>query len=50
MTLDDPRPGHYPLLFMTGHYDFQFTEAEAAGLARYLPRGGMLLGDLGGAG
>ena len=26
-----------------GGYDFQFTEAEAAGLARYLQRGGMLV-------
>src|SRR6185437_7490428 len=29
--------------FMTGHYDFQFTPGEAAGLARYLNRGGLLV-------
>ncbi|MFT2621816.1 DUF4159 domain-containing protein, partial [Escherichia coli] len=40
--LDDPEVGRFPLLFMTGHYDFQFTKEEAAGLVRYLQRGGML--------
>ena len=43
VTLDDKRTGHFPLLFMTGHYDFQWSEAEAAGLARYLNRGGLLV-------
>jgi hypothetical protein len=42
VTLDDAEAGHYPLLFMTGHYDFRLSEAEAEGLARYLQRGGML--------
>jgi hypothetical protein len=42
VTLDDPEAGHYPLLFMTGHYDFQLTKAEAEHLGRYLQRGGML--------
>lgn len=47
VTLDDKQAGHFPLLFMTGHYDFQLTEAEAAGLARYLQRGGLLVASAG---
>ena len=43
VTLDDPQAGNFPLLFMTGHYDFQLTDREAAGLARYLERGGLLV-------
>jgi hypothetical protein len=42
VALDAKETGHFPLMFMTGHYDFAFTDAEAAGLARYLNRGGML--------
>jgi hypothetical protein len=41
--LEDPQTGHFPLLFMTGHYDFSLAKEEAAGLARYLQRGGMLV-------
>jgi len=41
--LDDPELGNYPLLFMTGHYDFQFSKEEAEKLAKYLERGGMLV-------
>jgi hypothetical protein len=47
VALDDKQLGHYPLLFMTGHYDFQLSDAEAAGLARYLKRGGLLVGSAG---
>lgn len=43
VTLDDKQTGHFPLLFMTGHYDYQLTDAEAAGLARYLQKGGILV-------
>jgi hypothetical protein len=43
VTLDDPQTGHFPLLFMTGHYDFQLSKEESAGLARYLQRGGMMV-------
>lgn len=43
VTLDDKGTGHFPLLFMTGHYDFRLTDAEASGLVRYLNRGGMLV-------
>ncbi len=47
VTLDDKQLGHFPLLFMTGHYDFQLSEAEVAGLAHYLKRGGLLLATSG---
>jgi hypothetical protein len=47
LTLDDKDLGHFPLLFMTGHYDFELSEAEAAGLARYLERGGLLVATAG---
>lgn len=43
VPLDDPRLGEYPLLFMTGHYDFQFTKEEAKGLRDYVERGGLLV-------
>lgn len=43
VTLDDPAAGNYPLLFMTGHYDFRLSPAEAEGLAKYLERGGLLV-------
>jgi hypothetical protein len=43
VTLDDPQAGNHPLLFMTGHYDFRLSKAEAEGLTRYLQRGGMLV-------
>jgi hypothetical protein len=41
-ALDEAELGNYPLVFMTGHYDFHLAPAEAEGLARYLQRGGML--------
>lgn len=43
VPLDDPQLGEFPLLFMTGHYDFELTAEELGGLRRYLERGGMLL-------
>ncbi len=43
VPLNDERLGEYPLLFMTGHYDFQLTKEEAAGLRDHLERGGMLV-------
>lgn len=43
VALDDPLLGRYPLVFMSGHHDFRLTPAEAAGLAGYLRRGGMLV-------
>ncbi len=41
--LDDPQLGSFPMVFMTGHYDFSFTPAEIAGLTNYLQRGGVLV-------
>lgn len=43
LTLDDPNIGNYPLVFMTGHHDFQLSKEEAAGLVEYLNRGGMVI-------
>jgi pimeloyl-ACP methyl ester carboxylesterase len=43
VTLDDPAVGNFPVLFMTGHYDFRLSPAEAEGLAKYLHRGGLLV-------
>jgi hypothetical protein len=43
VPLDDAGLGNFPLVWMTGHYDFQFTPEEAASLARYLKQGGMLV-------
>jgi hypothetical protein len=43
VPLDSPELGNFPLLWMTGHYDFQFTPEEAAHLGRYLKQGGMVM-------
>jgi hypothetical protein len=49
VTLDDPQQlGRFPMVWMTGHYDFQLTKGEAAGLGEYLKRGGMLVVTAGG--
>ncbi|MHB1033165.1 MAG: DUF4159 domain-containing protein [Pirellulales bacterium] len=45
VQLNDPKALNYPLLYMTGHFDFQFTKDDAARLQRYLKAGGMLLAD-----
>jgi Domain of unknown function (DUF4159) len=45
--LDEPQLGHFPVVFMTGHYDFQLSAAEATGLAQYLRRGGLLVASAG---
>jgi hypothetical protein len=47
VNLDDRHAGHFPLLFMTGHYDFRLSDAEATGLARYLKHGGLLVATAG---
>ncbi len=36
-------PVDIPLLYMTGDYDFTFTDAEAQSLARFLSQGGTIL-------
>ena len=43
VPFDDPQLGEFPLLFMTGHYDFQLTAEETAGLKQYVERGGMVV-------
>ncbi|MFW6038867.1 MAG: DUF4159 domain-containing protein, partial [bacterium] len=34
--------GQYPLVFMTGHYDFELTDAQVTNLRQYFKRGGVL--------
>ena len=43
VDLADPHIGDYPMVLMTGHYDFELTEQEISNLRNYLKRGGMLL-------
>ncbi len=45
VRLEDPKAMGYPLLYMTGHDDFRWTEKQAAWLQHYLKAGGMLLAD-----
>ena len=35
----------YPLIYMTGHREFAYTDEQAAALRKYLDRGGFLLAD-----
>ncbi len=41
----DPRMANYPLLYMTGHNEFQWDAEEVERMQRYLKAGGMLLAD-----
>jgi hypothetical protein len=41
----DRESATYPLLYMTGHREFAWSQEEAAKLQRYLKAGGMLLAD-----
>jgi hypothetical protein len=43
--LKDPRTATYPLLYMTGHREFRFSDEEVGRLQRYLKAGGMLFAD-----
>ena len=45
MQPKDPKAMGYPLLYMTGHHEFHWTDEEPAWLRRYLKAGGMLLAD-----
>jgi hypothetical protein len=45
VRLKDPQAATYPLLYMTGHYDFVFSPEEASALRHYLKAGGLLLAD-----
>jgi hypothetical protein len=41
----DPRITAYPLLYMTGHFEFVWDEEDVQRLRKYLVAGGMLLAD-----
>lgn len=45
VTLDDPALWDIPYLYMTGHGNVRFSEAELATLRRYLQQGGFLHAD-----
>ena len=45
VCLKDPRVAEYPLLYVTGHREFAWTDEETAALGRYLKAGGLLLAD-----
>lgn len=44
-SLKDPQVATYPLLYMTGHYEFVLDDQERTLLRRYLQAGGMLFAD-----
>lgn len=48
VDLDDREIGRFPLLIMTGHYDFELTDAEVDNLRNYLDRGGVILASAAG--
>ncbi len=45
VRLKDPKTATYPLLYITGHYEFAWSPEETAALQRYLKAGGLLLAD-----
>ena len=45
VSLDQAATLKYPVLYMTGHLDFRFSDAEAAALRNYLRAGGFLMAD-----
>jgi len=45
VQLNDPRTATYPLLYMTGHREFAWSDDEVGRMQRYLRAGGMLLAD-----
>jgi hypothetical protein len=45
VQLKDPKAATYPLLYMTGHHEFHWSQEEVARLQRYLKAGGVLLAD-----
>lgn len=45
LKLSDQEIFNSPLLYMTGHEDFRFSDAEAKGLRDYLQRGGTLFAE-----
>jgi hypothetical protein len=45
VSLKDAKTVKYPLLYLTGHREFQWSNEEAGILQRYLKAGGMLMAD-----
>lgn len=45
IRLSDAEVTNYPFLYMTGHDEFALSDAEVAGLRRFLSNGGFLLVD-----
>lgn len=45
VRLNDPRVATYPMLYITGHREFVWSDEETAMLQRYLKAGGLLLAD-----
>ncbi len=45
VSLKEPQAASYPLLYMTGHEEFVWSEQEAGFLRNYLKGGGMLVAD-----
>ncbi len=43
VDLADPHMGDYPLVFMTGHYDFELSNDQIENLQNYIARGGTLV-------
>jgi hypothetical protein len=43
--LKDPKTATYPLLYMTGHHEFVWSDEEVAVLQKYLKAGGLLVAD-----
>ncbi len=43
VALNDAELKDYPLVFMTGHYDFELSPEEQKGLAEYINRGGTII-------
>jgi hypothetical protein len=43
VALDDPAMAEFPIVFMTGHYNFVLNKAEMENITRYLRRGGLIV-------
>lgn len=43
VSLEDPSMTNYPMVLMTGHYDFKLSREEVVNLADYLRRGGSII-------
>lgn len=45
IALDDPEIYAYPILYLTGHYNFSLSDEEIKQLRNYLDKGGFLFAD-----